>query len=635
MQVSESEAQVQQTATAKLNPRIALSLHIRRTRMKIPDWVQEVLSSFEDRTEPYNEVEIVDALNSVRKGQGDLNDADWKGLIAEWSAFLFGDRRNKDSVWGTYFAPMMSGRNASGLDLLSPDIKNLDADVVTHWEEQARVCRSPVMRARYSDLVWDLKRAITKDKPNPEYARIAIDSYLEAADKKFYPMQIVGIQWLGRALDLSRSINDPERTKGIVDFMFEFYDRVAQPNLVGMWIFLFDNLYGEKLTTPDQESRIIANLEAMLALTSDTKPSDTGVYLTLNPWGAEAAAQRLGQHYRRDNDKQNVDRVMLSYGKAFEQMARDAGPMMAMAWLQPVIERYEQEGMKAEAERLQVIAAEKGKNIASDLKTVSVNVEVKPEDVDKLIEHLVGSGDLKTSLGRVAGYFIPKANDVRKLLENLRADAPLQSMIPITMIEHDGFPTAKIGSIDEDADGRLHMQLGRTINFYQPFLEHALTKLREQYTPTVDDILDFLCQSPLFAENRTGLLKDGLSAYEQGDFIKAIHVLVPQVEHTLHTFLGRLGIPSRKTVRNQAGITDAKNMNEVLGDARMREKLTENLWRYLSVVYIDRRGGLNLRNDLAHGLVSRESFNKHVADLVFHTLLALSLMRTPKKSEGG
>jgi hypothetical protein len=71
-------------------------------------------------------------------------------------------------------------------------------------------------------------------------------------------------------------------------------------------------------------------------------------------------------------------------------------------------------------------------------------------------------------------------------------------------------------------------------------------------------------------------------------------------------------------------------MNEVLSDARMREKLTENLWRYLTVVYIDRRG-LNLRNDLAHGLVPPDGFKRHVADRVFHTLLALSLMRAQRK----
>jgi hypothetical protein len=136
----------------------------------------------------------------------------------------------------------------------------------------------------------------------------------------------------------------------------------------------------------------------------------------------------------------------------------------------------------------------------------------------------------------------------------------------------------------------------------------------------------------LFVDVQRDLLRDGLTAYEQSDFVKAIHVLVPQVEHILRHFLGRLGIPTRKTVRNHPGTTDVKNMNDILSDERMREKLTENLWRYLSVVYVDRRG-LNLRNDLAHGLIPYEGFKKHIADRVFHTLLALSLMRATKKEE--
>ena len=124
-----------------------------------------------------------------------------------------------------------------------------------------------------------------------ECVRIAIDSYLEAAEKKHYSMEMFGIQWLRRALTLSLSINDAERTKRAIEFMFQFYDRVEQLPLPGTWLFLFDSLYGTKGVTPEQEARIIANLEAKLAKVSDTK--------TLDPFTAESIAERLAQHYRR------------------------------------------------------------------------------------------------------------------------------------------------------------------------------------------------------------------------------------------------------------------------------------------------------------------------------------------------
>jgi hypothetical protein len=49
-------------------------------------------------------------------------------------------------------------------------------------------------------------------------------------------------------------------------------------------------------------------------------------------------------------------------------------------------------------------------------------------------------------------------------------------------------------------------------------------------------------------------------------------------------------------------------MNNILEDERVRGMLGENLWRYLTVLYTDQRG-LNLRDDLAHGLLSPQSFN--------------------------
>lgn len=602
--------------------------------MTIPDWAEEVLTIFENQVEPHQEVEIAESLSAAaRRATRDQTDKDWKGFIAEWSAFLFDGKRHKESIWGTYFSPMMSVKQPGEPEFYSPDIKNLDAESVAHWETRARYCPNPMMRARYSDVAWDLKRAITAEKPNPDFARIAINSYLEAVEKKFYPMEMFGIDWIGRALDLALSINDTERVRRVVDSMFELYNRVAQPRFPGTWLFLFDNLYEVKGVGVEQEIRIIADLEAMFAKVTDTNASAEGVYDTLDPWAAEAAAQRLAQYYRTKDDKVGVDRVIRAYGKAFEHMAREANPMMAVAWLEPVIERYEQEGLREDAEKLQNLAAEKGKNIKSDLKTISVEANIKQEDVEKLVEHLLG-GNLKTSLATIADYFIPKVDDVRSLLERLRTDAPFLSLVPIKVVETCGSTTAVIGSLDDDFEGRLNQQLGRTIGFYQPFLEYTLIKFRNRYAPTVDVILDFLCESPLFAESRDGLLRDGLLAFLQDDFVKAVHVLVPQVEHTLRHFLGMLGIPIRKTVRNRPGITDAKNMNDVLADARVRDKLTENLWRYLSVVYVDRRG-LNLRNDLAHGLVPREGFKNHVADRVFHTLLAISLLRAPRKASGG
>jgi hypothetical protein len=67
-------------------------------------------------------------------------------------------------------------------------------------------------------------------------------------------------------------------------------------------------------------------------------------------------------------------------------------------------------------------------------------------------------------------------------------------------------------------------------------------------------------------------------------------------------------------------------MNNVLEDERVREVLPEDVWRYLTLLYIKRRG-LNLRNDVAHGLIPLEGFNESIANRVLHSLLVLSPIR--------
>jgi hypothetical protein len=427
-----------------------LNIDLKSVKMRMPEWVDTLLSRYESQVQSHNEVQISDALGVAARSHEDMSPEEFKGYFSEWAAFLFFDRPQMDSVWGTFFAPMMTATRDDGAKLLSPDIADLDGEVVNHWETRARCVKDPVMRARYADLVWDLKKPITDERPSHEFAQIAIDAYVEATAASLYTMDIEGVQWLKRSLDLALRINDKGRTQNIIKFMFEFYDRIVDSRYAGVWIFPFDTLYEKKgLLTQEQEGRIISDLEKMLERTSaNGKPEE------FDPFGAQAAAERLARHYNSRGDRASVQRVIKTYGQSFEKISKEASPMMAMAWLQPVVERYEQEGLKQEAEDLQLLSAEKGKRIGDDLKEYSVKAELKKEDIDALVEHLLGSGDLQTSLARIAVYFIPKADQAQQMLERIKADLPLVSLFPITLLGKDGRATAKIGSIDDDAEGR-------------------------------------------------------------------------------------------------------------------------------------------------------------------------------------
>jgi lysyl-tRNA synthetase class 1 len=589
--------------------------------MTLPDWLKEALSHFEQKKEPHNEAQIVDALDSARKPQGDLSDEDFKAYVVERSAFFFRAHAGDRSVWGTRFGPMAEWTMADGTAGCEPNIAKFDGSAVSHWEERAHFVESPVMRARYADLAWDLARTITGKRPSYKLAQIAIDAYLQSVSQHYFTIEFEAIMWLKGALDLALSIRDNDRIGRVVSEILSFSAHLASNQQHGVCFIAFDELYGKKeLLTPEQEAGIIADLETNLTRTSGS-PSPT-----FDPFIAEAVAERLGQHYRRVNDRASLVRVMKAYGDAVVLLSTDAAPMLATAWLQRVIERFEQEGMKEESEQIQLIHAEKAKNISSDFKEYAATVTIERSKVEEQVELLI-AGDYRSALLKIATFFLPNVELTRQFLERMRVEAPIISSITIDFVARDGHTGARVNSGDEDDSGRLHMQLARLIGIYQPLLRETLERLKSRYSPSVEDILTVLKESPIYSQFDTRLLHDGLDAYQNEDFVKAISVLVPQIEHLLRKFLGTLGIPLLKPVRNHPEIMDAKSLNDVLIDERMRRVLTERLWRYLTVLFIEKRGGLNLRNDLAHGLFPMEEFNQQVADRVFHAILALSLVR--------
>jgi lysyl-tRNA synthetase class 1 len=310
--------------------------------LTLPEWAQVVLSEFEQTTVSHNEVQIAEALKIARMGKPDPGDEGWKAFLAEFSVFFFREAGEEHSIWKTYFAPMAILTKNDGTELLNPDFAALDADSVAHWVARARSVTNPLMRARYADAVWDLGSRISGEKRQYACAILAIDSYIEAVRQKLYSMINEEVQALRRALDLSLSLKDVTRRKAVAEAIFALYDLRFNPRHVSVWILPFDSFYGnDGILTAAQVRRLVTDLESVLARTSGAgKPEE------IDPFAAKEAAERLARHYNRLNDKGEVERVIKTYGAAFETLAAKASPMLAMAWLQPVIERYEQEGLK-------------------------------------------------------------------------------------------------------------------------------------------------------------------------------------------------------------------------------------------------------------------------------------------------
>lgn len=539
-----------------------------RMDFTVLDSVKRTLDEFEGRQQGFREFDLSQAIENLAKPPTTLSDAERRGVWVEMIAFQFMEpsKAPKDP-WNSVFAPMASMRTQSGEDRYFPDIKLADETVISHWGQRSRETTNPILCARYADLVWEFGPLITQKKHEVEFARRAADAYLKAVETKYYVDYYQASDFLRRALSLSISINDQALISRSKDAAFELHRLIGPFAKGSMWWFLFDTLYDENAVslTDTERATIIDGLEEALKKASDRSQPDL-----FDPWAAQGAAERLERHYRENQKIGEVRRVAEAAGLAFEQAARDAEPLLAVAWLQPVYEKYRHLGMRDAAGRVHLALEAKSQRAPESMKRLEVPINIDPHELNEYVEKLTDGG-LRDALLKVAVRFIPSAKDLRNFNERMKDVAPLSSLIPMRIFQGN-FVSAVIGSQVDDPDGRLVHQIGQRISLEAPFLALAFKRIVERYQMTSEQLMDLLASSPLFDDNRKDLLAEGVAAALSNDHVKAIHVLVPQIEHLLHSLAGQIGIP-KTTVGGTKGTMQARALGDILSDTVLKDTL--------------------------------------------------------------
>ena len=586
--------------------------------LSIPATTQAVLDALEHGLPPTVDHEVAQRLSGLHVAER-LTDAERKGAWAEATPFHFIPA--KESPWGTHYGPLASFTEADGSASHAPDLGQVDEEIIEYWERRSSATQHPVLRARYADVVWDLKKKAIGKPADASYARRAIDAYLDGVTAQLFKKPINTILASKRALELSLSIGDKDRTMKSKRVMLKLFSENLEPLHIGARTILFDSLTESKKVDlePNELASLIEGLEGMLRHSTTPGPG-------LDPFGAEAVARRLASYYERQGDKAEAQRAIRRYGGAFERLSAKVDSMLAMAWLQPVYEEYKNRGMNGDAERVLVASAEKGKTVANELRQVSVPVELTEAELDEFIKPLI-EGPPRDALLRITKSLMPKAGNVAELLKELKTKAPLMARIGVSRIVGDHF-AAEAGSIEDDPEGRLIMQLAQHIDFYYFALSRSLDQLWAKNGLEADTIMAVLDESPVFTPERRPLLEEGVKAYVAHDYIKAIHVLIPQIEQALRQLLILTGVPELKSARG--GLFHLKNLNDILRESRITNALGYDTRLYLQTLLADERGQ-NIRNNVCHGLATPAQLGRRMADQVLHALLTVSLVREEAK----
>ena len=609
--------------------------------MVLPE-LQAAFDAVDRSAQPLDELGLANHLHQVLTRLGrSLTVPEKRGAFAMIGALNFMSRRTYGSpVWNMYWQPLSGWTDSQGTIHHDPDVTQVSDSIIREWRERARSAQHPGLRARYSDLAWEVAKfriatarnntdATAPVKPDPDDARLAADSYLQAVQQKAArEIHDVG-KYIGRAIELSASVGDEARLQQGKAMLLAYLDGGMADSAFPFW--LFDDIAWEQraalaLTDVEKMALIVGLERALASRVDDSDPT------RFDPHTATDAADRLGRWLRLQGEESKARGAAGAAGLAIEAAAEKASGLTAIALLEPQAGRYRRYGDKDAAARVERTIRRRAPEAKGELRRVSTPIEISKEEVDSWADQLAGT-TFEDGLGKVVGANLIRKGQSEARVRRLAEVAVPLAHIPISIMRDDGFTSAVIGSIDKDFEGRTVHDAANAFGYSAPFLNVALARLREKHNVDVERLIGWLTQSPLFPAPRLPFMREGLSAWFIEDWIKTIHILTPQVEAALRDLVSALGGAVMRPDPDHGGF-QAISFGEVLNHPRFQSQVPEDIRFHLKVLLQDSRG-INLRNEFAHGLAAYELFDRGIANWVVHAVILLGLIRLGADSRSG
>lgn len=474
----------------------------------------------------------------------------------------------------------------------------------------------PVLIARLGDILWcrrhDGKAAARAAQAYREVVKVAIDAGRTVRARKE----------MRRMLDLSALLGRKNQP---------FCDAVEMLSVA--------------VEASGDESSRNACLDIVRALLHHRAGDMVNLGAALQQWADDAMRQKdwlWAQHWWQlaircaelRNDREALAQLRRRAAAAFEMqaeaLARTPGQAGAAAhWLQAAIATLQavkdtQQEREALTQRLRVIQ----ETAVSEFGRVSHEVDLTGHIQDAISS--VTQTVLRDALVRLSMIRSPRR---RALLEEetraLIHESPISILIPRQIIDERGRVIATSGALTfgEGQDEAFRDRVVSTAVMYQrlssPVIDRARMVIEEQHAVTIDEFRFLAHCSPFVPSGREDSFARGLYQGMRGEYVDAVHRLLPQLEHALRMLLRRAGVET--LTQDRDGVQKERNLNQLLEMPELGQLLGDDLVFDLQVLLVDAFGS-NFRHDVAHGLRSDAALDSWEAAYCWWTILRICVL---------
>ncbi|RIN28382.1 DUF4209 domain-containing protein, partial [Staphylococcus succinus] len=151
----------------------------------------------------------------------------------------------------------------------------------------------------------------------------------------------------------------------------------------------------------------------------------------------------------------------------------------------------------------------------------------------------------------------------------------------------------------------------KTINFNSNYMNHLninvelllkaiFDKLISEFEISTEDFMQKFNRWELLDNKNVHFIEHGISRFLEKDYLSALHILVPQFESTVRRMFSKVGY---STTSIRKGNTQQEvTFNEFLLRDDVKSAFGNDVHKLIQIVMVE-QSGLNLRNEIAHGLI--------------------------------
>ncbi|PCF86322.1 DUF4209 domain-containing protein [Staphylococcus intermedius] len=505
-----------------------------------------------------------------------------------------------------------------------PDIQKFTDNQIKYYEQRLNETKNLFLKTRYSDFLFEFGDKKTA-KNKYEISQYLLSCLVELISHSSEGYTYISI--LARLVEVSLLMGDKEKLKNAVELIYLQISKLDDNN-EHRWLYELSKLTREilksthkKIISEDHSNKIIDVLENAIKNYFEAK----------NYHLHRIFCEELIQ-YRKFSliSSERISELQKEIGESYEleaeyQQGRENKSLLVKAkFLELAMEHYKNIGKKEKIDEMKILVRSTYEEYeeSNEMSLIRIPIEFPEDKIDKFVEHFTSS-DIQNSLDIIAysNDLIPKITEIENQVDKLSKEFPLQDLIPKSLLK-DGKKIVETTTKENNKKINFNSNYMYYLNINVELLLKAIfDELISEFEVSTEDFMQKFNRWELLDDRNVPFIERGISRFLEKDYLSALHILVPQFESTVRRMFSKVGYST--TSIGKGNTQQEITFNEFLLRDDVKLFFENDVHKLIQIVMVE-QSGLNLRNEIAHGLIELSDINYTKCILVIYLFLILT-----------